>query len=315
MNIDETIPATGLAYRAGRMDLATSITRAASKQTYYTFRFLAERSRVQDACRAYAYFRWVDDLLDSNSGTQQSKLAFIDRQSRLLEACYRKEPQPVACPEEQMLVDLIANDTEEFSGLQIYLRNMMAVMSFDVHRRGRVITRVELNQYSHLLSRAVTELLFYFLGRNDASPFNAERYQAVCGAHITHMLRDLLDDIDNGYINLPEEILDAQSISLDDLHSREFRMWVLERVRLAQHCFTVGRRYFSRVKDFRCRLAAYAYLARFEWVLKTIEHEGYNLRRSYPERKSWRAAVWMGWTVLRSALNLPVREDGDRPLA
>lgn len=158
-------------------------------------------------------------------------------------------------------------------------------------------------------------MLFYFLGRNDASPFNAERYQAVCGAHITHMLRDLLDDIDHGYINLPEEILDAQSISLDDLHSREFRMWVLERVRLAQHCFTVGRRYFSRVKDFRCRLAAYAYLARFEWVLKTIEHEGYILRRSYPERKSWRAAVWMGWTVLRSALNLPVREDGDSPLA
>lgn len=162
MNIDETIPATGLAYRAGRMDLATSITRAASKQTYYTFRFLAERSHVQDACHAYAYFRWVDDLLDSNSGTQQSKLAFIDRQSRLLEACYRKEPQPVACPEEQMLVDLIASDTEEFSGLQIYLRNMMAVMSFDVHRRGRVITRVKQPVFPSALQGGYRIVILFF---------------------------------------------------------------------------------------------------------------------------------------------------------
>ncbi len=44
--------------------LAADITRAASKQTYYTIRFLVDRSLVEDAYRAYAYFRWVDDCLD-----------------------------------------------------------------------------------------------------------------------------------------------------------------------------------------------------------------------------------------------------------
>jgi len=46
--------------------LAPSLTRAASKQTYYTVRFLVDRERVADAYRAYAYFRWVDDTLDSD---------------------------------------------------------------------------------------------------------------------------------------------------------------------------------------------------------------------------------------------------------
>ena len=44
---------------------AASITKAASKQTYYTIRFLVDRDRVDDAYRAYGYFRWVDDVLDA----------------------------------------------------------------------------------------------------------------------------------------------------------------------------------------------------------------------------------------------------------
>ena len=47
--------------------LASSITKAASKQTYYTIRFLVDRERVDDAYRAYGYFRWVDDVLDADS--------------------------------------------------------------------------------------------------------------------------------------------------------------------------------------------------------------------------------------------------------
>jgi phytoene/squalene synthetase len=50
-----------------KSDLAPSITKAASKQTYYTIRLLADRARVADAYRAYAYFRWVDDVLDGGT--------------------------------------------------------------------------------------------------------------------------------------------------------------------------------------------------------------------------------------------------------
>ena len=65
--------------------LARAITKTASQQTYYTLRFLADRDRVADAYRAYAYFRWVDDVLDAEVGSELARRAFLQRQQSLLE--------------------------------------------------------------------------------------------------------------------------------------------------------------------------------------------------------------------------------------
>ena len=132
---------------------ASAITKAASKQTYYTIRFLVDRERVDDAYRACGYFRWVDDVLDADSGSglvlseveASERSAFIERQKFLLEKCYRGESPRDANIQEKMLVELVQHDHEKNSGLQLYLRNMMQVMDFDVRRRGRLISQVELN--------------------------------------------------------------------------------------------------------------------------------------------------------------------------
>ena len=52
-----------------RKNTAAEITYAASKQTYYTSNFLVDRDLTDDAYRTYAYFRWVDDILDAASGS------------------------------------------------------------------------------------------------------------------------------------------------------------------------------------------------------------------------------------------------------
>jgi phytoene/squalene synthetase len=298
----------------GATSLAARITKLGSKQTYYTFRILVSRDRLEDAYRAYAYFRWLDDQLDCQGGTRAEKLALVNHQRELLTACYSKQPQAATCPEEQMLLDLFESDCEETSGLQFYLRNMMGVMAFDVERRGRLINQEELTEYSRLLATAVTELLFYFIDQDDSSPRNEDRYQAVRGAHIVHMLRDMLDDIDLGYINLPVEILESHQVSASHFDNPAFREWVFGRVKLAHQCFAAGRKYFARVKSLRCRLAAYAYLARFEWMLMIIERNKYRLRRSYPERKSLRAGGWMAWHILMSIFNISGRKDVTSPL-
>ena len=54
----------------------------------------------------------------------------------------------------------------------------------------------------------------------------------------------------------------------------------------------------------RCRLACYAYIARFEWLLDTIEREDYLLRSQYNERKSAGAGLRMGWLTLSSVLRV-----------
>jgi phytoene/squalene synthetase len=291
--------------QGGMTDLPARITKAGSKQTYYTFRLLADRDRVQDAFRAYAYYRWLDDLLDCNSGTKQEKVDLLQRQQALLEACFQGKLLDAVTPVEQMLVDLVHNDMGENSGLQIYLRNMMAVMSFDVERCGRVISNAELAEYTHLLSTAVTEVVFYLIRHEDPPSGEETRYHAVNGAHVVHMLRDMVEDISSGYFNVPGEYIKAQPISLEELRSLSFRKWVFGRVKLARQYFEEGRKYIAQVKGFRCRLAGFAYLARFEWILRVIERDGYYLHSDYPERKSFRAGLWMAWRIVVSLFNIP----------
>lgn len=275
------------------LDLAPSITKAASQQTYYTIRFLADRERVADAYRAYAYFRWVDDVLDIELRSDVERGAFVQRQKSLLEDCYRGELPRDVDIQEEMLVELIQHDTEKNSGLQTYLRNMMTVMAFDADRRGRLISQSELNEYTRWLASAVTEAMHYFVGHGFYSPHNEARYLAVTAAHLTHMLRDTFDDIQAGYFNIPREILDAKHITPQDVNSDAYCAWVRSRVQLARKYFKAGREYLNQVENPRCRLTGFAYTARFEWLLDTIEHEGYFLRSQYDERKSFRTGLRM----------------------
>jgi phytoene/squalene synthetase len=280
--------------------LAADITRAASKQTYYTIRLFADRGRSADAYRAYAYFRWVDDVIDGETGLLEERIAFANQQKSLLESCYRHEIPESPCAEEWMLVDLVHSDVEKNSGLQTYLRNMMDVMVFDARRRGQIISQVELSEYSHKLAKAVTEALYYFIGHDDPSPRHEARYFAVTAAHITHMLRDAVEDIQNGYFNVPREFLAMRGISPRDITRQAYRDWVRGRVQLAREFFKLARECTSQVKNLRCRLAGYAYTVRFEWMLNAIEREDYCLRADYPERKSLWAGLWMGRATLTS---------------
>jgi phytoene/squalene synthetase len=303
--------------------LAMKITKSASKQTYYTIRLFVDRDRVADAFRAYGYFRWVDDILDAGSGgglvldeaEVAARTAFLERQQALLEACYRGEVWDDLSAEERMLVDLVRKDTEKNSGLQAYLRNMMDVMAFDVARRGRTISQAELSTYSRKLGTAVTEAIYHFIGHDDPSPCHEARYLAVTAAHITHMLRDAQEDVQSGYFNIPQEVLQARGISPWDIKSQAYREWVCGRVQLARGYFKAGRECTRQVKNWRCRLAGYAYTARFEWMLRAIERDNYCLRCEYPERKGLAAGLWMTWFALTSMLALPSIKHQPRKLA
>ena len=177
---------------------------------------------------------------------------------------------------------------------------MMAVMAFDAERRGRVISQTELAEYTRWLAMAVTEALHHFIGHDGYAPQNDARYLAVSAAHITHMLRDTYDDTQAGYFNIPREVLDANHITPQDVGNDAYRNWVRSRVQLAKSYFQYGKEYFRQVRNLRCRLAGFAYIARFEWLLETIEQEDYLLRAHYDERKRIRTGLRMSQDILSS---------------
>ena len=303
--------------------LASAITRAASTQTYYTIRFLVDRPRVEDAYRAYAYFRWVDDVLDADgpSGPAQinaargERVRFFDRQNALLDQCLRGEAPREANAHETMLVELVRHAGDDNTGLYAYLRNMMRVMEFDVGRRGRLVSQAELDGYTRWLAIAVTENLHHFIGHGARTPHDATRYLAVSGAHIAHMLRDTYDDLRLGYYNVPREVLGAGHIGPQDVQSDAYRAWVRSRVQLARAHFDAGRAYFARGQSARHRLAGLAYIARFEWLLETLEREDFRLRPRYGERKRVGSALRMGRLVFSSLLGARDGAPPARPIA
>jgi hypothetical protein len=286
-------------------ELAASITRAASLQTAFTIQFLADRELMHDAYRAYAYFRWLDDWIDEETRQKNERMAFVDRQNALIRTLMQGLQPQILYQEEQLLVDLIDNDRglPQRSGLRSYIHNMLEVMAFDAERRGRLISHNELDAYARTLAVAITEALHYFIGHNCSSPRSEDRYLAVTGAHITHMLRDTLDDIAAGYFNIPREFLSANKISPFDVESEPYRTWVRSRVQLARDYFKAGRSYMAKVENIRCRLAGYAYIARFEAVLDSIERDNYHLRAQYKECKTLVAGAQMGWSTLKSAFS------------
>ena len=280
--------------------LSAHITKNASKQTYYTVKYLVDRERVADAYRAYAYFRWVDDQLDQENVAGFDRLAFLERQQSLIN-CSLWGVQPCAqTEEEQILVDLLRGEHETNSGLLAYVRNMMAVMSFDAHRHGRLITQAELTEYERLLATAVTEVLHHFIGHNQYTPRDESRYLTATAAHITHMLRDTFEDTAAGYYNVPRGLLATHNISPTDVAHEAYRNWVQERVALARCYFAAGRNYLLQVENGRCRLAGYAYIARFEGLLDTIEQDGYLLKPEYAGSKKLTAAKQAGWSTVSS---------------
>jgi hypothetical protein len=294
--------------KSSNQNLAAEITRNGSKQTYYTIRLLVDHPLIDDALRAYAYFRWVDDYLDAESSTPSERDAFFLRQQNLLDACYRDETPDSLTQEEQMLADMVHHDHEANSGLQSYLRNMMKVMAFDNQRRDRLISQDELNAYSRMLAIAVTDALFYFIGNKCIYPQTESRYLAVQGAHIIHMLRDMLEDSAIGYFNIPRELMEADSFEIYEVDHPSYRKWVKMRIEQADLFFKAGRNFLALINNLRCRIACCAYIARFEWLALVVKKHGYLLHAKYPERKTLKATIWMMGNIFSTILGIDHRE-------
>jgi len=280
--------------------LARSITRSSSKQSYFTACFLADKELVNDCLKAYAYFRWADDVVDQQTSSREDRIAFIKRQKEIIAALYRREQVEGLTPQEQLVADLIHSDTRENSGLKSFIHNFFAIIEFDAERRGRLIYQEELTWYAARLGIAVTDAIQYFVCNTYIYPDSKNRYFSATAAHITHMLRDMRSDISEGYINIPVEYIHDTDLDLKDVNSPAFRNWVRNRVAQARDYFSIGKQYLDQLSVLRCKIAGYWYCARFESILDIIERDNYVLRKDYIQRRrfsNWLKIAWLAVSV------------------
>ena len=262
-------------------------------------RFLVDRDLVDDSYRAYAYFRWVDDVVDDLSNSPAERLAFIKRQRRLIDGLYNGHRPEILQNEESMIVDLISNDSGENSRLRSYIENFLEIIEFDADRKGRLVTDAELRIYSDRLALAVTDAIQYFIRNSHPYPDDEHRISAARAAHVVHMLRDMRKDLPNGYSNIPREYVERSGIELSDVESPAFLDWVRDRIEAAKEDFRLGKRYIDSLDVLRVKIAAHWYCARFERVLRRIEADEYRLRLDYSSRHNFTAWSKMLWIATR----------------
>jgi phytoene/squalene synthetase len=185
------------------------------------------------------------------------------------------------------------------------VRCFIEVLEFDAGRKDRLISQAELTWYSGQLGKAVTDAIQYFIGNQHTYGGSHNHYLAATAAHITHMLRDMAEDLSEGFVNISHEWLEdhgfgreAGDVGPSILDDPDFRDWVQSQVALARLYFREGKSYLDGLDVLRCKIAAYWYCARFECVLKAIENDGYVLRPHYHQRRKLSAKLKMAWLAV-----------------
>ena len=187
------------------------ITRREARNFYYAFVLLPPKRR-QAIYVAYAFCRYCDDAVDSETSTEE-KLQRLADLRRMLEQCYQGQA------DEPVFVGL-AQVAKDYEIPREYFEEILAGMEAD-----RVKTRYqdfsELREYCYRVASAVGLICIHIFGFDDARA-KAHAIDLGLAMQLTNISRDVKEDLDFGRIYLPQDELAQFGYSEEDLISGRF---------------------------------------------------------------------------------------------
>jgi phytoene/squalene synthetase len=226
----------------------------------------------------YIYFRWLDDQID-NTNDKSKRLVIASEEKRFLRDIFSRKFQKGLCFQKRLMQ--AAAGFMKVQDFQPFVMQMFRALEFDAGRKGRLCSRSELLQYSKDIGYSYAKGAHYFSTGSQIKHNPDHLTKAAFAAHLVHILRDLKEDIQEGFINIPKEELSAFRIGLQDLDSYEFRSWVRYRLRRAKKIFRESKKMAKNINNRRERISFYIYCLRYEYVMNKIKKDDYILRRSY----------------------------------
>ena len=231
------------------------------------FRFLP-RPKRQAVYAAYAFCRFVDDVVDEDPSTDVRER--VDRWEEELERCYRGSPtHPITVA----LADAASRypiPKESFAGLIEGCRMDLV--------KNRYATYEELLVYSDLVATTISTMSLSIFGYREEAA-NERGRDLATAFQLTNILRDVGEDaVEKDRIYLPQEELNRFGVSEDDLKNRSATSAFVELMR-----FQVERvrGFYRRAEplldliDPDCRRCTSLMGAVYCRILEKIEEEGY----------------------------------------
>lgn len=263
--------------------IAKAITKKSNLTTYWLVNVFGDRSAKDYSFLIYAYFRWVDDFIDSPDRSYEEKMRFIQRQNQLLTDLYAgngNEPASLRL-EEKFALHFAYFDSQINNSLKEDILRFFAVLERDVLRGGAPKTILEAYRLMRLESIAYMNLVRYFITGQRCEAEDPEEYYAGIGCKIVHLLRDFAEDLDQGRANISEEEKELYGVDLGRINDSNFREWVKAKARLADECLRKGVNALHRSESFKYKLASLLYCARYQEILGKIKSNNYCLASRY----------------------------------
>jgi len=261
--------------------IAKERTKASNPTAYFLVRLFGEKDRRDHSFLIYAYFRWVDDIIDCPRTSYEEKKRFMERQGKLLRNLYDGLAyQGDYILEEQFAHYFVAFDREMGFALKDDILGMFSVSMHDLERNGAPTPAKEMDEFIYVESKSFINMIRFFCGETGGYD-GADEYDEGIGCKLVHLLRDFIEDLDQGCVNISRDDMEKYRINLDNVNNDNFRAWVRDRVELVRERFRRGKRNLSNSRRLRYKIASYLYCAKYEDILTIIEKDNYYLRSEH----------------------------------
>lgn len=269
-----------------------SVTRKHARSFYFAAKFLPREKR-RAVYPIYAFCRHVDDAVDEDNGSAESRREAVARwESRLRDVYTGKVDHNSEQPSDQDLVFIAWNDLLKKYRFDIKLPIELIKGVIQDTEIDRYATFDDLYVYCYRVASTVGLMSSEILGYSEKSALgNAEALGIAM--QLTNILRDVGEDAERGRIYLPREDLDRFGVSDKQIIERridanfiELMKFEIARAREFYRRGNAGIGYLDRDSRFTVAAASTVYSG----ILKRIEKQRYDV---FAER----ARTSFGWKV------------------
>lgn len=208
----------------------------------------------------WAYLKCVDDLID-NDENYRSALASLNCQKEFMNKIYsvKLNHQDLPLPE-RLGFHFFCYDKENNSQLRPFIQSMIEAMEFDIHRRNKILSKLELDNYAIKMGGATIRYLGYFIS-NDLDISQSFIDHSSLAYVYADSLIDIEEDLKVGIINIPIEDIERYGIRLNT-SDVQLKQWLEIRSKEVLEYFKTAFKESNHLNNFSMKMLAYLYLFR-----------------------------------------------------
>lgn len=198
--------------------LADNILSRRSPKANFLLNLGIEKSRGKYLKLCFSYLRWVDDIVDNFQLAVLTKRNFINRQLKLISDYSSNISVLQENTEESFLYYFIQYGLSIRNDVIINsVRLMIEGLEMDVQRTERdgVFSESEMNKYISKMSKSFFDVTASFILPEGKYPYQDVIVTAASTKIL--MIRDLVEDIKHGYINITRENLNLYNLNATSL--------------------------------------------------------------------------------------------------